>query len=210
MSVCVEKGCTDEATTRDRCESHYRRRLRMGLYGWRDVEPLRVHIAGLRDLGWTWDGIAEVAGVSSHTARMIHQGHTKQVWPESAQALLQVPLVRYDSYRSVDATGTRRRVEALGWMGWPRTEVAARAGVQERWLRASVHGRVSFSLSRRVEAVYAELHMVPGPSAIAAGKARARGFLPPLAWGDRIDDPKARPAGVRRDSSPAVARGAAA
>lgn len=186
MSVCVEKGCTAEATTRKRCESHYRKRLRMGLYGRRDVDQLRVRIARLRELGWTWDGIAEAAGVSNHTARLIHLGETKQVWPESARALLTVPLVPYDSYRGIDATGTRRRVQALAWMGWTRAEIATRAGMSESFLRAAIRPPrlVSFSLSRRVAAVYDELCMIPGPSKLAASKARKRGFLPPLAWGD--------------------------
>lgn len=201
MNGCTQKGCTEDATTRGYCESHYRRRVRMRIFGYRDAEPLRGHVAELRHLGWTWEAIAATAGLSNHTARLIHLGETQDVWPETVERLLSVPLVPYYSHHGVDSTGTRRRVQALAWMGWPCREIAARAGTTERSLHRLIRPdrRISAALAARVAAVYEELCMTPGPSRITASKARGAGHAPPLAWdGVDIDDPKARPVGVAR------------
>lgn len=201
MNRCAQTGCTDEATTRGYCESDYRRRVRMRIFGYRDAEPLRGHVAELRRLGWTWEAIGQAAGLATYTARYIHLGETQGVWPETVDRLLSVPLVPYYSHHGVDSTGTRRRVQALAWMGWPCREVAARAGTTERSLHTLIRPdrRISAALAARVAAVYEELCMRPGPSRITASKARGRGHAPPLAWDEvDIDDPSARPRGVAR------------
>ncbi|WP_329521196.1 hypothetical protein [Spirillospora sp. NBC_01491] len=196
MSTCEQGGCRSEAQTRGRCESHYRQRIRMGIYGWRDAGPAREHVAALRTLGWTWEQIADAADLSTYVAHQIGRGKTRHLLPESERALLAVPLEARDSQRSIDSTGTRRRVQALAWMGWPAREVAARAGTTQATLQTLIlpNRRISHALARRVAAVYDELCMTPGPSRIAAGKARAAGFAPPLAWpDDLIDAPTAAP-----------------
>lgn len=205
MNRCARNGCPEEAHTRGYCESDYRRQVRMGFYGWRHAGPAREHVAALRSLGWTWEQIATEAGLSTCVAHQIGSGRTKRLRVESERALLSLPLEPRASQRSVDSTGTRRRVQALAWMGWPAREVAFRAGTTQRTLQTLIlpRRRISFALARRVAAVYEDLCMTPGPSRITAGKARSAGFAPPLAWPDeRIDDPKARPIGVaRRDAA---------
>lgn len=193
--TCVEKGCTAPAGkyTRGRCESCYRKKIRMGIFTRRDVTVARDHIEALRRLGWTYEGIAEAAGLSSYVPHKVSTGQTKSLRVESEQALLAVPLVPFDSHRSVDSAGTRRRVQALAWMGWPCAEVARRAGTTQPTLATLIlpRRRISFALARRVAAVYDELCMTFGPSKIAAGKARQLGFVPPLGWDeDLIDLPK--------------------
>jgi lambda repressor-like predicted transcriptional regulator len=190
MDGCAVEGCPAAVKSRGRCESHYRKFLRMGRCGYQEVEELRGKVAALRNLGWTWEAIARPAGLSHHTARLIHLGQTRNVWPETAAALLALPVVPYDSHRGIDSAGTRRRVQALSWMGWPCSEVAARAGVSENTLRTVIQPsrRISFTLARKITAVYDELSMVQGPSKGAAGKARGRGHLPPLAWEDDLID----------------------
>ena len=196
MSVCVEKGCTAACGvhTRGRCESCYRKRIRMGIYGWREAGKAREHIDALRSLGWTWQGIADAAGLSTYVAHKVGTGQSRSVLPESERSLLAVPLAPFDSQRSVDSAGTRRRVQALAWMGWPCSEVADRAGIKACTLRTLIlpSRRISFTLARRVAAVYDELCMSFGPSKISAGKARQLGFIPPLGWDeDLIDLPDA-------------------
>lgn len=202
MNHCLQKGCTEPAKTRGYCESHYRKRLRMRLFGWRDVTQVRARLAQLRDLGWTWEQIAEAAGVSVYVPHQIGKGNTKRIRVENERALLAVPLVARDSHRGVNSTGTRRRVQALAWMGWPCSEVARRAGIPETTLRTLIlpSRRISVAYAHRVAAVYEELSFRRGPSRISAGKARQLGFVPPLAWDeDTIDDPRARPHGIRRE-----------
>jgi hypothetical protein len=174
----------------------------MRIYGYRDAAPARAHVAALRELGWTFVQIAEAAGLSSYVPHKIATGQTRNLWPESERALLAVPLRPQDSHRGVNSAGTRRRVQALSWMGWPCTEVAVRAGMPVSTLRTLIlpSRQISYTLARRVAAVYDLLSLTPGPSKGAAAKARQLGFAPPMAWDDdRIDDPKTRPRGVRVD-----------
>jgi hypothetical protein len=92
----------------------------------------------------------------------------------------------------VDATGTRRRLQALAAIGWPPRALAERLGIQpDNILRRH---RVRVGTARLVAAVYDQLSMTPGPDTRSAAAARRRGWAPPLAWDDdSIDDPAARP-----------------
>ncbi|MDT0302949.1 hypothetical protein [Streptomonospora wellingtoniae] len=191
---CRHRDCAEPVQTRGYCESHYRKRLRMGLCGWRDAAPARAHIRRLRDLGWTWQQIGEAAGLSTWVPlRVATDGPGRHVRADTEKALLSVPPEPRGSHRGTDSAGTRRRVQALAWMGWPAAEVARRAGVNPRSLQALMQPsrRLSFDLAARVARAYEELCMAPGPSKVAAGKARQLGFLPPLAWdADLIDLPE--------------------
>lgn len=196
ISSCKAPGCTAAAHTRGFCESDYRRKIRMGIYGWVDPAEARAHVAKLRDLGWTWEQIAAAAGLSTYVPHRLGTGATTRLRTESAAALLAVPLTPASSHRGIDSTGTRRRVQALAWMGWPKSEVARRAGTTASTLQTLIlpTRRISVALARRVAAVYDELCLTPGPSKISAGKARGLGFVSPMAWDDdTIDDPTSRP-----------------
>src|SRR6185436_1742924 len=124
----------------------------------------------------------------------------RRVLQGTRDALLAVPAVRRDSLRGVDATGTRRRVQALAWMGWPCAEVACRVGTTGMSLATQMRtnrNRVSYAMAARVATVYDELWNQQGPSRISAAKARSLGYAPPLAWDDdTIGDPRAEPFGV--------------
>jgi hypothetical protein len=173
----------------------------MRVYGYRDATAARRHVLALRDLGWTFEQIAEAAGLSTWVPHKVVTGVTKHLWPESERALLAIPLEPRGSHRGVDSAGTRRRVQALAWMGWPAAVVAQQADTSTASLQTLIQPtrRVSYALAARVAEVYERLSGTPGPSKIAAGKARQLGFAPPAAWDDeRIDDPRARPCGVRK------------
>lgn len=103
----------------------------MGIYGRRVADRARSHVAALRDLGWTYEQIAQAATVSTWVPHRLATGHTRQLLPESERAIVAVPLVPRDSHRGIDSAGTRRRVQALAWMGWPGAEVARRAGTTQ-------------------------------------------------------------------------------
>lgn len=201
MTPCSIFGCPAPAKTREMCESHYRKRVRMGIYGYRDATRVLAHITRLRDLGWTWERIGAAAGISHAIPYGLGTGRYRRVLAETERALLAVPLEPMVSHHGIDSCGTRRRVQALAWMGWPGEVVAVRAGIRPSALRTLIlpYRRISSAAAARVAAVYDELSHLPGPSTLAAGKARGLGHAPPAAWDDdTIDDPKARPAGVRR------------
>jgi hypothetical protein len=181
---------------RGMCESDYRRTVRKGINGYVPTESVREHIAKLRALGWTWVQISEAAGVSTWVPHKAGTGRTRWMLKDRADAVLRVPLTPQVSHRGVDSAGTRRRVQALAWMGWTTAEVARRAGTTANTLRTLIlpDRRVSFSLAHRVAEVYEQLSHLQGPSKGAAGKARQLNFAPPLAWDeDTIDAPTASP-----------------
>lgn len=95
------------------------------------------------------------------------------------------------------AIGTHRRIQALMAIGWPADEIARRLGwagskVLFRALRTKKVQRKTYTA---VAALYDELSLTPGPSAITKGRARAAGHQPPLAWDDIDRDPEPPAAG---------------
>lgn len=95
----------------------------------------------------------------------------------------------------VDATGTARRLQALNRIGWRFTDLAARLGCTYQnvalWA-AMTSPRVDRTTATRVANLYRELAGTPGPSALAAQRAAAKGWHSPIAW-DNIDDPNEQP-----------------
>jgi hypothetical protein len=154
--------------------------------------------------GWTWDQIAAEAVTGTANLYYLYTGRVKRIRARNEQAILAVPLrPAGESRRGVPSTGTRRRVQALMRMGWPGAVIAERAGYSSRSLLARIYvDRVSVRMATRVLTVYDELANHPGPSNHTAGKARQHGHAPPAAWdGIDMDDPKARPCGVRREAA---------
>lgn len=99
----------------------------------------------------------------------------------------------------VDATGTRRRLQAAAVAGYGCTAVAGLAGLTVRPLqliRSGQTGRVRVSTAAAVKRVAERLCMSP-----VVGTARARtwalrrGWVGLLAWND-VDDPREQPKGV--------------
>lgn len=118
--------------------------------------------------------------------------------------------VRKTSY-VIDATGTRRRLQALAALGWGTMTLAAMTGIHPRYLpdlRAGRVERVTPQTAVKVREAYSRLCMkVPTagtPQSRGQTRARARrnGWAGPLAW-DNIDDPNEAPVGM--DWSPRTA-----
>lgn len=95
----------------------------------------------------------------------------------------------------VDATGTRRRLQALSCLGWTFETVADDFGVSrtsvQQW---AANPRVYRRTAARIARFYALHSDTAGPSPRAAARARTAGWVPPIAWDDdSIDDPAAQP-----------------
>jgi hypothetical protein len=201
--ACGRPGCGKPPRTDGFCDKDYKYRLYLGLCGMRDAGPAFEHVRALYDTyHWTWRQIAAAAGTGHAVPRDIYGGVSKRIYARTERAILAIPLGRFrESERVIPAIGTRRRVQALAWMGWPNWAVAERIGYPPGTLTAVIYRDVvSVRMATRVRAVYGELSGQPGPSKHAAVKARRNGNAPPAAWDDgEIDDPKARPRGVRRE-----------
>lgn len=188
--ICARPGCDRPATTRQWCESDYRRQIRMGRVGYRDAGPAREHVRALRRLGWTYEQIGSAAGVSSSVPHSLIEGSRRWIVADRAAALLALPLVPRPSHRGVDGTGTYRRMEALQWMGWPLAAIAAELGLHPDTL-TTLRARgeqVSYRVALAMAGLYRRWSRQRGPSKHTATKARRRGYAPPSAWDD-IDDP---------------------
>ena len=165
-----------------------------------DLEPVREHLRTLMRSMRLVD-IAQASGVPESSLQTVLYTSRSYCLTSTARAVLAVPVPAPHEVgaRYVDATGTRRRLQALMRIGWPQRILAARLG---RSIQA-----VSFLLqqpvvTRRtrddVRALYRELAGQLGPSRTGqratAVRAAARGFLGPAAWNDdTIDDPAALP-----------------
>lgn len=100
--------------------------------------------------------------------------------------------------RLVDATGTRRRIQALMVLGWSLAVLTARLGLAKSnhsaLKRILEQQRVRRTTAERVAALYDELWGCSGPSDRAREAALVAGYCSALAWDDEtIDDPAARP-----------------
>jgi hypothetical protein len=175
-----------------------------------DAAPVREHIRALRAAGIGVEQIAMLADVStSHVRELADSGRDgnpgiRRVRPETAHQVLRIRADQANrAPRShVDATGTRRRLQALIAVGWPHGQLAARLGRSPANLRRSMlSDSVTAQTARDVSALYEKLWNLRPPQSTddqraAADAARAfaaeRGWLPPLAWDDIDTDPDPR------------------
>lgn len=199
----------------DRNGYRQRRLMLIGRGEWQPFVPAREavrHIDRIKaETGWSDAQFSAASGVSRRTIRFIRQG--KPVKPVTLRKILAVTVAAEPGAGWVDATGARRRLQALTAAGWSGRALAARIGADGHRLRQIRDGhvtRIQTPTARKIAAVYAALWCTP-PEAVTAEQrksvTRARndaeraGFAPAAAWDDDIDDPAAEPHWdwVRRD-----------
>ena len=136
--------------------------------------------------------------------------------PNSVWTLLRRPRMRRSTYervmsmpmpdttvrdsRVISAVGSRRRLQALAARGWSLVTVSERTGINVSTLceiRNGTTQTVRQSTYVSISDVYRELENDTGTCARAMTKAIKLKWAPPMAW-DEIDDPAARPQGVKR------------
>lgn len=191
-----------------------RNRRRQQAYGqWQpyvDAEPARAHVRRLMAYGIGWMRLAELAGVPKSTVEKLLYGcpprgmaPSKRIRPKTAGKLL---AVRPDpgllaGAADADATGTRRRLQALVAAGWPQSHLAARLGMQRASFGKTLrHPCVLVSTERATRTLYDQLwNLDPrdhGISLHSYNRARSHAathrWAPAGAWDDdEIDNPDA-------------------
>jgi len=182
-----------------------RRRRRLDAYHqWApfvDPAPARCHVRDLREFGLSLESIALMVGEhpSALSTLMLanHHGYQHQIRPAREAAILavQFDLDHVPDGRWVSAVGTRRRIQALGAMGWSQHWIADQLGVTVQAVgsyRTPKRARVWVGTARTIRNLYEGRSMTTGPCVKAAQWAKSRGWAPPLAW-DNIDDPNEQP-----------------
>jgi len=184
-----------------------------------DAIPARSHVQALHDEhGLPYVLIARLAGVAELTLyRLLHGEPSKgkppkpRIFDETEAAILAVHPEHARGLR-IPIVGTQRRLQALAWAGWPTTHLAPRMDLANDHLLRLMHGRGSPTVyartARAVATVTAQLWdqdptragVSPQKAAQVRTIAARRGYAPYAAWDD-IDNPKARPRGMRRETA---------
>jgi hypothetical protein len=205
-----------ECLARDR--DYMRNRYRLLAYGrWQpytDAEPVRAHVRMLMSHDIGLQRVRALAGIPNGTMSKLLYGDgtrglapSKRVRTQTADKILAVKpsLDAVAPSAHVDATGTRRRLQALVAVGWPQINLARLAGVDKLTLNDQVNETVPTaygSTARAVRDLYNQLWNVdPATHGIARrwieqarALAAANGWAPPAAWDDDyIDSPAAAP-----------------
>lgn len=183
----------------------YRRRLAYdranGVRRRVDATQTRHHLERLTSRGWTYQQIAAATGLDASTFGIILSGRYHKVARHTADAVL---AIRLDQTPPIprgltDATGTRRRLQALAVLGYSLPEIARRSGTTGCALRDAIEGlrpHTRTTTANRVARLYRQLATRPAPPSRHAEKTRnramARGWHGPMAWPD-IDDPACLP-----------------
>ncbi|MEU1088897.1 hypothetical protein ABZ401_19035 [Streptomyces sp. NPDC005892] len=201
-------------TCRVAYSAYAKKRRRHSAYGtWNPftpAEPVLQHINQLREAGAPVDVIADAAGVTRQTVARIIYGipagkPTTKIRRESADAILRVRIqdCNLSNGSRIDATGTRRRIQALVAAGWSFVALANEMGFNDRALTSLARAeRVTVATARKVKIAYRRLliltpeqHGVHQQARSLALRVAARErWVTAAAWGDEaIDDPKAHP-----------------
>lgn len=181
-----------------------------------DAGPVRAHIEQLQAAGIGWKRVARLAGLAPSTVEKIlygapyrGMGPSKRIRHATADKILsvQVGIEALGGAAVVDATGARRRLQALVAIGWSQSKLASRLGMERSNFGALFErGQMRAETVRAIRDLYDELWSTLPPQEehrdkIAANRARRyaaeRGWAPPMAWDDdTIDDPAAEPSGM--------------
>lgn len=110
--------------------------------------------------------------------------------------------------RRVDATGTRRRIQALRLMGWMGEEIAAESGwkspqavwvlLERETVTKRTAERISVTYKRLWDRWLAGEHREEAHGGVrrrSIEQAKRKGWVPGAVWDD-IDDPNERPRGL--------------
>jgi hypothetical protein len=179
---------------------------------WTDAAPVADHLRNLQACGLGLRTTAELAAVDRKRLQAVLTGRPERgtgpqgkVRPALAAAVLAVEPTfdNIPAHTPVDATGTRRRLQALVAAGWPQCRLGERLGVTPgNFWKLMQQSQVTAGRLRAVRALYDELWRAdPAEHGIdaqaisrARNHARVNTWAPVGAWDeDTIDDPAACP-----------------
>jgi hypothetical protein len=162
-----------------------------------------AHIADLRRCGMSRLSIATASGVSfSVIGALIWGGPAEQrkfILSTTETAILATKFTTdgLGDDALVLAIGAIRRIRGLCWLGFSMSHIARELGMSPQDIHHLTERKwISVKNHRRIAGVYHRRNGSPGPSNYARSIAKKRGWEPPSAWDDDIDDPDVLPVGV--------------
>ena len=161
--------------------------------------PVAAHVRTLLDAGMGWTRITRAAHCSTCTLSRILNG--QELMRRTAAERILAVRYRPAPGRTIDATGTRRRIQALMAVGNTIVGIAAESGVDHSVINDILNGAptVRGMTADRIAAAYDWLSRQPNTSrqssaTVSRNRATREGWAPPGAWDDdHIDDPNAHP-----------------
>lgn len=217
--TCVKEYNCHRPECMERSRAYQRLRYRRRGYGtWDpfvDAEPIRQHLLNLKADGISCAQVAEVAGLYTATVSGFlydlnaSRPRKKRATREIAEKILAVTVEQCTPH-VVDATGTRRRLQALARLGWPMKTLGPRIGVNPATVnRLALQDNVYAKSAAAVADAYEDLrHQSPEDHGVIPGVARKirnwaanEGWRDPQWWEDygRIDDPAFDPDAADRE-----------
>ena len=201
IDKCRCRPCRDAARAYEQARSRARA---YGKVSYVSADPARAHVRALQAQGMGWQRIARHAGISCSVMWKLLYGDrsrpqvpSKRIRSATEAAILGVTLDLGDA-ACVDGTGTRRRLQALVAVGWPRSQIATRIGMARSNFGKVIQGtgNVYSGTAKAAVALYDELwDQTP-----TRGRARSIRYATlahwavPMAWDtETIDDPTAKP-----------------
>ena len=168
------------------------------------IEPVRAHLVRLAEYGIGWKRVAELTGIARPTVQRLRYDTTPpsrhpktQVLRSTAEKILAVKAVRGNLApgTAIPSLGTVRRLQALYAIGYDGRTLAGFLGLSDsnEIARALRSPTVSRARADAVAALYDRVSMTPPQPTTryekaavtrALNQARARGWVPPLAWDD--------------------------
>jgi len=209
LTAYAKHGCRCEPcrAAAAKASKAWRRDNYLGIVKLVDAQPLKDHVAMLMASGMSFRAIALTAGYTSRNA-LADSMTRRRVRPATLARILAVNPKRdnrRDAY--IDATGSRRRLQALAVNGYSSRYLAARLGHKHAaTIQHITSGKTPTIRYRTMDAIrdmYEELWDRPGGNERSASIAKAKGWLPALAWDDDlIDRPEHEADDVRRRTLP--------
>lgn len=180
-----------------------------------DCAPYTAHVRQLHAWHMTDCMIAAAAGCSNSTIGDIREAVYPEIRRLTAASVLQVGPHPHPRQKLCLAVGAQRRLRGMQALGWRLEDIAAELSLTRRDISQLLNpARKTMTYTRWVAiAHFYERHsMTPGPSDDARRRAKAAGYVPPLAWeGLDIDHPAAQPdwaaAGIKLTERPVCPRG---
>ncbi|MGW7296139.1 hypothetical protein ACWGIB_27600 [Streptomyces xiamenensis] len=158
--------------------------------------PALQHARALIAAGWIQAQISRAGGVSDRAVSDLMAGNPR-IHRTTANAILAIPIGPPPRGRDIDATGTRRRLQALAVIGHTMVSIADEVGLARGAVIRIANGEFPSVRATTADAIadlYRSWVQRPGPSKRTSTIATRRGWHSPIAWdGDDIDDPCAMP-----------------